>query len=530
MSEKRNSRFSNVKFRKISQEDLRIKLEKAKLSREQEDIYIKRFLKQSKFAMWIRIVATNFVFPNVADERVEIPVTKQTIFWRRLNMIVKFALVWLMMVPVFSPGAVAADNANLFYVIVSALDKKYIWFPLTAAAIFTLDYLAKFIASPIIYQDFSWRSYWKYSISFKGFLSLLELAGYWILPYRSLMPGDHNTWPYLFIAIGFLWIIEAFMRFDGFKIVVNGFKRNINLLIEIILFGFLLAFLLAILWMLFDPRALENINNMEGKDPTIWHALYFTIVVATSIGFGDATPTNGAGQFLTVLTVIMGVSIIATLTTILIQGIMGEMKAEKERKKSMVKINEFRKELKNRPYRRSSIGKFVSEIKDNEESIEAMVIDFKKNAEVLRAEEAIEEKITVATKVGGSKKKNLDSDKEEKKLEKEKKALEKKKAEVEGVKESAEKAKAKEEKKLEKDPNEAPKDSITKIIEERETKAKEEKIEKEAEKFIEEVEEAVAEETGQDVDKDGTSENIIDEVEKTLDDESSKDNKDEDKK
>jgi len=48
------------------------------------------------------------------------------------------------------------------------------------------------------------------------------------------------------------------------------------------------------------------------EDWSVVDSFYFSVVTATTVGFGDLTPDTDAGKLVTVLYIIMGISIIGT--------------------------------------------------------------------------------------------------------------------------------------------------------------------------------------------------------------------------
>jgi len=84
---------------------------------------------------------------------------------------------------------------------------------------------------------------------------------------------------------------------------------------RIIAWFFGLAFVFALLYRLFPDLVVvyDNVGDIRG----FWHALYFSVVTMTTLGFGDiaADPDSWAGQTLLMAQVILGYVLLGALVT-----------------------------------------------------------------------------------------------------------------------------------------------------------------------------------------------------------------------
>jgi len=78
---------------------------------------------------------------------------------------------------------------------------------------------------------------------------------------------------------------------------------------------FLLAFLFALIYWLWPSCVM--VNREVGDVRGLWHALYFSVVTMTTLGFGDiaANPDSWAGQTLLMVQVILGYVLLGALVT-----------------------------------------------------------------------------------------------------------------------------------------------------------------------------------------------------------------------
>lgn len=84
---------------------------------------------------------------------------------------------------------------------------------------------------------------------------------------------------------------------------------------RIIITFLVLAFLFALIYWLCPSCVM--VNNIVGDIRGFWHALYFSVVTMTTLGFGDiaANPDSWAGQTLLMVQVILGYVLLGALVT-----------------------------------------------------------------------------------------------------------------------------------------------------------------------------------------------------------------------
>jgi hypothetical protein len=84
---------------------------------------------------------------------------------------------------------------------------------------------------------------------------------------------------------------------------------------RIIFTFFGLAFVFALLYRLFPDFVM--VYGQAGDIRGFWHALYFSVVTMTTLGFGDiaANPDSWAGQTLLMIQVILGYVLLGALVT-----------------------------------------------------------------------------------------------------------------------------------------------------------------------------------------------------------------------
>ena len=74
--------------------------------------------------------------------------------------------------------------------------------------------------------------------------------------------------------------------------------------------------------------------NMEPRTfNDFFHALYWATISLTTVGYGDVYPMSTTGRFITMLSSVVGVAVIALPSSILTVGYLAEITEEKEEKR-----------------------------------------------------------------------------------------------------------------------------------------------------------------------------------------------------
>ena len=143
-------------------------------------------------------------------------------------------------------------------------------------------------------------------------LPLAMLAGYSLLPLPEA--GDARTVYFVLSGVGlavYAWLIVwglGHLRSTRYP-VVDGIILTICLA-SLIILGFAWTYQVV---MAQDPAAFSESMNK-------YSAVYFTVTVLTTVGFGDITPVSDAARMVVTAQMLLGISLISLTLKIVLQA------------------------------------------------------------------------------------------------------------------------------------------------------------------------------------------------------------------
>lgn len=181
--------------------------------------------------------------------------------------------------------------------------------------IFLLDYLARVYTADYKMGYKSIKAYIAFILSpmaIFDFLSVLPIL-YIFLPISS--------------NIGLLKLFRAFrilklIRYSKTMIVIANVLRKVkSQLIAVLILIMIYIFVSAMLIFQLEPDLFDN----------FFDALYWATISITTIGYGDITPTTDIGQFITMISALVGVAVIALPTGMITAAYMNEITKKKSK-------------------------------------------------------------------------------------------------------------------------------------------------------------------------------------------------------
>ena len=162
---------------------------------------------------------------------------------------------------------------------------------------------------------------WKYILSFYGIIDFLSIFPAYL---SLLIPATQTLTVLRVLRTLRIFRIFNMKRFllESFHLL-NAMRRSLTKILIFMLFVFITAIILGAVIYMFE----------HGKNPamsSIPTAIYWAVVTITTVGYGDITPVTPMGQFISTLVMLLGYSIIAVPTGIVVGETMHEYKHSKK--------------------------------------------------------------------------------------------------------------------------------------------------------------------------------------------------------
>lgn len=178
--------------------------------------------------------------------------------------------------------------------------------------IYIIDYLLRLITADFKFQKLRKKSFFVYPFTPFAIIDLIA-----ILPSVILLNNSLKLFKIfrLFRSLRVFRIFKAIRYSKSITIIINIFKNQKEALLTVL--GIAVAYILisALIILNVEPQSFEN----------YFEAVYWATVSLTTMGYGDIYPVSTVGRFITMLSSILGIAIIALPASIITAGLMEEL-------------------------------------------------------------------------------------------------------------------------------------------------------------------------------------------------------------
>lgn len=173
---------------------------------------------------------------------------------------------------------------------------------------------------------------WKYVFSFYGIIDFLSIFPAYL---SLLIPATQTLTVLRVLRTLRIFRIFNMQRFllESFHLL-NAMRRSLTKILIFMLFVFITAIILGAVIYMFE----SNKNPSMSSIPT---AIYWAVVTITTVGYGDITPVTPMGQFISTLVMLLGYSIIAVPTGIVVGETVREYRQDDNQESDTVVPDEF---------------------------------------------------------------------------------------------------------------------------------------------------------------------------------------------
>ncbi|MBR1642751.1 MAG: two pore domain potassium channel family protein [Butyrivibrio sp.] len=110
------------------------------------------------------------------------------------------------------------------------------------------------------------------------------------------------------------------MYMKNITMIMNVFRKQKDSLIVVC--GFAIAYVLI--------SALVIFNAESETFPTMYDAIYWATISLTTVGYGDVYATSSIGRFITMISAVLGIAIVALPAGIIIAGYQDELEESRK--------------------------------------------------------------------------------------------------------------------------------------------------------------------------------------------------------
>ena len=187
--------------------------------------------------------------------------------------------------------------------------------------VFIIDYILRWITA-----DYKLKkgavSFVIYPFTFMAIIDLLS-----IVPGFNLLNDSYK----LLRLTRLLRIVRLFkfIRYtDQLDILAGVLKKERKVLISVLVIAMFYVFVTALVMFNIEPA----INPITGQPTfkTFFDALYWATVTLTTVGYGDVCPVTDIGRFVSMISSLFGVAIIALPSGVITASYLDELRKEKE--------------------------------------------------------------------------------------------------------------------------------------------------------------------------------------------------------
>ena len=189
--------------------------------------------------------------------------------------------------------------------------------------IFIIDYVLRWMTAD-------------YRLGKKGWSFVLYPFTTWaIIDLLSILPGLHimpNSFKILRIT-RLMRVVRLFklIRYtDRIQMLINVIRKERKILFSVLVISLFYVFLTALIMFNVEPHF--DPHNGTETFGSFFDALYWATVTLTTVGYGDMIPVTDIGRFISMVSSLFGVAIIALPSGIITASYLDEIRGHKENK------------------------------------------------------------------------------------------------------------------------------------------------------------------------------------------------------
>ena len=188
-------------------------------------------------------------------------------------------------------------------------------------SLFIIDYLLRWITADYRLEKKGWS------------FVLYPFTGWAILDVLSILPGFAILWKgfKIFRVTRLLRILRLFkfIRYsDKIQVLGKVIRKEKGVLLTVLGIAIFYVFLTALIMFNAEPHVNPNTGAITFE--TFFDALYWATVTLTTVGYGDMIPVTDIGRFVSMLSSLFGVAVIALPSGVITASYLDELRSLKQ--------------------------------------------------------------------------------------------------------------------------------------------------------------------------------------------------------
>lgn len=191
-------------------------------------------------------------------------------------------------------------------------------------SLFIIDYTLRWMTADFRQREGK-RSFFIYPFTFWAIIDLLS-----ILPALSLLSKGFKIFR-ITRLLRVLRLLKVFRYTDKIHVLGRVIRKEKTVLLTVLGIAVFYVFLTALIMFNAEPHVNPETGVTTFGD--FFDALYWATVTLTTVGYGDLTPVTNIGRFVSMLSSLFGVAVIALPSGVITASYLEELRSMKNKKK-----------------------------------------------------------------------------------------------------------------------------------------------------------------------------------------------------
>jgi voltage-gated potassium channel len=204
--------------------------------------------------------------------------------------------------------------------------KIFWYFDIISGICYTIDYILRWMTYHVRSSKSKLVSFAIYPFTPMAIIDLLS-----ILPTVSLLAPTFKMFrvPRLLKVVR---VIKIIRYYEPLGVILSVIRKQKKILLTVLSLAFFYIFITAMIMF----NAEEDINPQTGEYlfENFFDAFYWAACTLTTVGYGDLYPISDTGRFISIISAMVGIAIIALPSGIITAGYMEELESRRKEKEA----------------------------------------------------------------------------------------------------------------------------------------------------------------------------------------------------